>query len=129
MTIILVLAVAGTAISAFVAERPAPPSEDPYARTAAEIVGQDVLWIDARKPEVFATDHIPGAVNVSLDAWDDGFFQLMDAWTPDSMLIVYCDGEGCALSREVAERLRKELGSEQVFWLDGGIDAWREVAP
>ena len=37
----------------------------------------------------------------------------------------YCASESCQLSREVAERLRKEPSFEQVYVLKGGWKAWK----
>jgi len=125
--LILGSALGGAAISAIFAERPAPAADDPFARTYLEVAAAPLIWVDARSPDAFAQEHIPGAINISLDSWESGFVSLLEEWTPDTPIVAYCDGESCQLSREVAERLRQELGVESVYWLEGGIDAWREA--
>jgi len=128
LALILAVALVGAGVTGSLVEVPAPPSRDPFAMSAAD-VPEGVVWVDARSAEAFAGDHIPGALNVSLEAWEAGFFALMERWVPGAPVVVYCSGESCALSREVAERLRAELGAEQVYWLEGGIDAWKEAHP
>lgn len=126
IALILALALAGTAFSAWCFDRPTFPEADPWARDMAALADlPEVLWVDARPPAVFAQGHIPGATNVSLEDWEPGFVALLDAWEPGQVIVVYCDGEGCALSREVAERLRTELGTTEVYWLSGGLPAWQ----
>jgi 3-mercaptopyruvate sulfurtransferase SseA len=48
----------------------------------------------------------------------------VDRWTPQVRVVVYCDGQGCDASRDVARRLQKELSLHKVFVLKGGWDAW-----
>lgn len=124
------LALLGAGVSAVTQERPTPPplATDAWARTPEQLAEMGgFLWVDARSAEVFAAGHIDGAVNVSLNDWDAGFERLIGAWS-GGPVVVYCDGAGCELSREVAERLRAELGLEAVYWLQGGYEAWNDFA-
>ncbi|MBI4023445.1 MAG: hypothetical protein HY360_00595 [Verrucomicrobia bacterium] len=41
---------------------------------------------------------------------------------------IYCGGQECQASRQVAGRLR-ESGIEPVYVLKGGWDAWRKAHP
>lgn len=84
-----------------------------------------VLWVDARGEVVFRRDGIPGAVNLNEDRWDDLLPAFLSRWQPRDIVVVYCD-ERCASSEDVARRLRREMGIEQVFVLRGGRAAWRD---
>ncbi|WP_309382434.1 rhodanese-like domain-containing protein [Cerasicoccus frondis] len=127
--LIFSLAFAGAGGSALLHPRPEPTQlvEDEWMRTVEQVVTMDdFLWVDARTPDVFAEKHIEGAVNVSLQDWDHGFGEMLAQWSPDAAIVVYCDGEGCELSKEAAARLRSDLGDDRVYWLFGGIEAWEE---
>lgn len=91
--------------------------------------GGDLLWIDARRQEAFAAGHVPGAVPLREDAWEDLLPGFIEAWHPGRPVVVYCDGGGCAAARAVAERLRREFGIDDVSYLEGGWDAWRKARP
>lgn len=127
--LILGLALAGAVGSAVMNEQPAPAAlnTDAWMRTADDVASMpSVIWVDARRAEAFAAGHIDGAVNVSLENWDAGLGELLTVWMPGEVLVVYCDGEGCQLSRETAEKLRTDLADDQIYWLQGGIEAWEE---
>jgi rhodanese-related sulfurtransferase len=85
---------------------------------------EDVLWVDARSTEEYEVEHIPGALLLNLDNWDELFPKFLDQWVPDKRVVVYCSAATCELSREVAERLRKNSVSP-VFVLKGGWEAWK----
>ena len=85
---------------------------------------EDVLWVDARSTEEYEVEHIPGALLLNLDNWDELFRKFLDQWVPDKRVVVYCSAATCELSREVAERLRKNSVSP-VFVLKGGWEAWK----
>ncbi len=87
----------------------------------------DLLWVDARAETDFMEDHIEGAVHLPLSAWDAGFAELLARWSPDVPVVVYCDSQACAASEKVAERLRAELGVDNVWALQGGWKTWRET--
>jgi rhodanese-related sulfurtransferase len=86
--------------------------------------GENVLWVDARSTDEYAADHVPGALLLNLEGWDDLFPKFLDRWAPEKKTVVYCSAATCELSREVAERLRKS-GISQVFVLKGGWEAWK----
>lgn len=79
-----------------------------------------VLWIDARTEDAYAADHLAGALLLNEDTWHTGFEELLLNWTPDQTIIVYCDEAACHASEAVAIRLRRELGTDNVFFLEGG---------
>ena len=104
-------------------QSPIPPSEMVSVDRAREW-GENVIWVDARPDEDFARDHVPGAVSLNEDRWNELLPQFLAAWSPGKRVVVYCSAESCDLAREAAERLRKEVQIPEVFVLQGGWEAW-----
>jgi len=134
----LILACATAAAGASAVFHPLRPPwytvEDPSAirwritlDEAREIVADgEVVWIDARPRASYEADHLPDALLLNTDEWGDLMFQHQEALQAafERPAIVYCDGESCARSAEVAQRLRELLGLDLVFVLEGD---WREL--
>lgn len=97
---------------------------DEVSLAAATGWGQSVLWVDARPDSDFARGHIPGALPLNEDRWDDLLPGLLDHWDTTRKTVVYCSSLSCQASREVARRLRDEVGLPNVFVLEGGWEAW-----
>jgi rhodanese-related sulfurtransferase len=88
---------------------------------------ESILWVDARSHDVYAELHHEGAIHLSEDDWDSGLGDLLMEWDMDIPIVVYCDGLYCANSREIASRLRTEIGETRIYWLIGGWDVLKEV--
>jgi rhodanese-related sulfurtransferase len=86
--------------------------------------GNDVTWVDARPDEEFARDHVPGAISLNEDRWNELLPGLLNVWSPDKKIVVYCSSQSCNASREVARRLRDEAQLKNVFVLKDGWEAW-----
>jgi rhodanese-related sulfurtransferase len=86
--------------------------------------GGNALWVDARPDDEFASDHVPGAISLNEDRWNELLPQFLTAWSPGKKVVVYCSSLSCNASREVARRLRKEAQLPDVFVLEGGWEAW-----
>lgn len=91
--------------------------------TAADSL-KNVIWVDAREPGAFEAGHVPGAINLGESDWEAMLPDLIDAWSPGRKIIVYCDGDDCLASRQVALRIRRELALDDVVVLTGGWPAW-----
>jgi rhodanese-related sulfurtransferase len=89
----------------------------------------DAIWIDARPQEEFEREHVPGALLLNEDRWNELLPQVLAVWAPEKRVIVYCSSESCGSSREIAHRLRKEAGLAKVFVLEGGWEAWKKEKP
>lgn len=85
----------------------------------------DVLLVDVRSAQVYGEGHASGAVHLDLDDWETSFAALLMEWAPSRVTVVYCD-DTCQASKEVAARLRRELGTEAVYHLQGGWAALKE---
>ena len=102
---------------------PIPPTE--LASVAqARAWGENVIWVDARPEEEFARDHVPGALSLNEDRWNELLPQFLAVWSPGRKIVVYCSSLSCNASPEVARRLRREAQLPDVFVLEGGWEAW-----
>jgi rhodanese-related sulfurtransferase len=92
--------------------------------------GDSVLWVDARPTEEFDHDHIPGAILLNEDSWNELLPQFLGQWSPEKKVVVYCSAQSCNAAAEVARRLREEAqlkdneGKNGVFVLEGGWEEW-----
>jgi rhodanese-related sulfurtransferase len=111
--------------------RPSLPGADQGVR---EITVEDalalarrspVLWADARSSQAFATQHIPGAIHLTEEAWERLLSGFADVWRPGQPVVVYCDSQRCDTSRSVASRLMREFALKEVYTLQGGWEAWQ----
>jgi rhodanese-related sulfurtransferase len=92
---------------------------DSWDLKAARKAGENITVIDARSPEAFQREHIPGSINVP--------HRTMSAETTkhinkDALVVTYCDGIGCNGSTKGALNMLK-LGfrvKELIGALTGG---------
>jgi rhodanese-related sulfurtransferase len=101
--------------------------KDEVTLEQARAWGDKVLWIDARPDEQFTQRHVPNAISLNEDRWDELLPQMLATWSPDRQVIVYCSSQSCAASHEVARRLREQAGLNNVSVLHGGWEAWLEA--
>ena len=88
-----------------------------------------VLWIDARIQEQYDAEHIPGAVLLNEQHFEEQLFVLLDTLQSNTKpIIVYCNAAKCDASRKILERLKMTLPIENAFVLKGGWNAWKQVA-
>jgi rhodanese-related sulfurtransferase len=92
--------------------------------------GDGAIWIDARPDDEFAHEHVPSAVSLNEDRWNELLPQFLPRWSPDKKVVVYCSAQSCNAAREVAKRLRDEAqlkdtqGKNCVYVLQGGWEEW-----
>ena len=88
--------------------------------------GGNVTWIDARPPDEFERDHVPGAISLNEERWNEGLAQfLAQDWSPEKKIVVYCSAATCNLAEDVARRLREEARlPNEIKVLKGGWEAW-----
>ncbi len=79
-----------------------------------------VIVIDARSPEAFVQEHIPGAINIPHRMMTQETTATLDK---QALIVTYCDGIGCNASTKGALNMTR-LGF-QVKELMGGLDWWK----
>jgi rhodanese-related sulfurtransferase len=100
------------------------PASEMITVTQARAWGENAIWVDARPDEEFAGDHVPGALSLNEDRWNELLPQFLAAWSPEKKIVIYCSSQSCNASREVAHRLRNEAQLPNVFVLKGGWEEW-----
>ncbi|MEP6604134.1 MAG: rhodanese-like domain-containing protein [Spartobacteria bacterium] len=86
--------------------------------------GANVLWVDARPDDQFEAGHVPDAILLNEDRWNELLPQFLAHWSPDKKVVVYCSTKSCNLASDVARRLREEAQLKDVFVLSGGWEQW-----
>ena len=82
--------------------------------------GETIMVVDARSPQAYAQEHIPGAINLPHRNMDEASTADLDR---SATVVTYCDGIGCNASTKGALNMTK-LGFK-VRELIGGLDWWK----
>lgn len=82
------------------------------------------IFLDARAPADYAAGHIAGAHSLPAEAFNEHIAGIGAYLTPESKIIVYCDGEDCDLSHDVLKQLRG-MQFTNVHILRNGMTVWR----
>lgn len=129
-TLVQTLLLLGLALVPAVATGVAHPRRPPWSGGAdhlplrvARSWGRDVLWLDARPPQQYLLDHIPGAVPIDPALWETLSPHIAEA-AAGKRIIIYCQNDACADGQEIARRLARELKRDEIYILRGGFDAW-----
>jgi rhodanese-related sulfurtransferase len=116
--------------SLYLAEEEADDGEVNMAKVAELEATGGVLWIDARVRSRYDEEHIPGALLLNSEEYDTLVFEYFDTFQSNERpIIIYCDAQKCAASKEVAERMRETnlAMSNDVYVLRGGWNAWKSA--
>ncbi len=84
------------------------------------------LFLDARPKEFYELGHIAGAKNLPYEEFESKFPEVMKEVDKGTMIITYCDGEHCELSRELALALM-DKGYMNVYVLENGWTLWKKA--
>ena len=128
--LILLLAVGLAGVTAAVHPKCPPfltPPRDPNEVTLAQTKpwSENILWVDARSESEFSAEHIPDAVCLNFENWNEQFPKFLDRYSPGQRVVVYCSATSCQLSREIAAKL-KASGVDGAYFLEGGWEAWKQ---
>jgi rhodanese-related sulfurtransferase len=100
------------------------PASEMVTVDLARSWGNNAIWVDARPDNEFETDHVPGAIQLNEDRWNELLPPFLATWSPDKKVVVYCSTQSCNLALDVARRLRNEAQIKDVFVLQGGWEEW-----
>ena len=101
-----------------------PAAADEINVATAKSFGTQVMWLDARPEDDFNSEHVPGAMLLNQEQFNELLPHVLNAWSPEKKIVVYCSKKTCGASREIARRLRDEAQLKNVYVLDGGWEAW-----
>lgn len=93
---------------------------DAWDLRAALNAGERVIVVDARSPQAYETEHIPGAIPLPHRSMDAASTARLDK---AALVVTYCDGIGCNASTKGALNMAR-LGF-RVKELIGGLDWWK----
>lgn len=93
---------------------------DPSDLFDALEAGEDIVVIDARKPDAFERERIPGAINLPHRTMNA---ESTAGLSRSTLYVTYCDGIGCNASTKGALNMAR-LGFS-VKELIGGIQWWK----
>jgi rhodanese-related sulfurtransferase len=80
---------------------------------------EPITLIDVREREDFAKGHIPGALNLPHDSWDNP-----KGLQKDRTNVVYCYTQVCHLAAKACVAFASK--GYPVMELDGGFETWKE---
>jgi len=83
------------------------------------------LFVDARSEADYRAGHIKGAVNIPDLDFENYIGSFLEKTAAETVLITYCEGDACTLSKSLAEKLSL-AGFESVFHLKNGWGQWKE---
>jgi rhodanese-related sulfurtransferase len=83
--------------------------------------GADFVLLDVRSPALYATGHVPGAINLPHGKI---VASKLAHWPEDTVFVTYCAGPHCNGAARGALRLA-ELG-RPVKIMAGGVTGWRD---
>ncbi len=84
-------------------------------------VSEDILLIDVRTPEEYASGHIENSVNIDFKA--DNFKELVAELDKNQDVYVYCKVGGRSGK---SAKILEGMGFNKVYDLDGGILQWEK---
>jgi rhodanese-related sulfurtransferase len=90
---------------------------------ALDLYNKGTVFVDAREPEYFTDGHIMGAWNVPF--FFELTFKLDSLQGKDSPIVVYCSGDECGSSEDLAYELQAE-GFTNLYVFKGGWTEWNE---
>ena len=91
------------------------------ARSALD--DEAALFLDARSSVEYAEGHIPAALNLPPDEFEDRYPDLAHLVEAAPALVVYCQGIECSEAAHLAERLR-EVCERPIYVFELGWRAW-----
>ena len=84
------------------------------------------IFIDARDPEDYVSGHIRDAINIPYDYYEE-YEDVMDGLDDDGIYIIYCSGEECSLSIDLADYLYTEKLIDTLLIFEGGWPEWQNA--
>ncbi|MBF0120034.1 MAG: rhodanese-like domain-containing protein [Desulfobacterales bacterium] len=86
---------------------------------------QKAIFIDARSNEDYQNNHIKGAKSLPWEEVDKYFLKATEGIKSDELIITYCDGATCNLSKELSAFLIN-MGFKNVKVLINGWSIWKQ---
>lgn len=85
---------------------------------------QDCTVVDVRAKEIFDQGHLPGAISLAFERFDEVVGDFFVDHPPEACVVLYCAGRECLDSHRFADRL-VEFGYVNVKVFSGGFADWK----
>ena len=96
---------------------------------AKNLFDRNALFVDARKKEEFDSVHVKNAINIPYEEFREKSLndkmEVMKKYNKEGIIVVYCKGDKCEVSIDMAYEIAK-LGFSSVNIYRGGIKEWKE---
>lgn len=79
---------------------------------------ENIIVVDVRDPDDFAKGHVPGALNLPNDRWDD-----LEGTSRDKTHIFYCYSQTCRLAAQACAKFASR--GYPVMEMEGGFATWK----
>ena len=96
----------------------------PFEEAKEKFLTGSAVFLDARTPELYQKGHIRGAHSFPVGEFDQLAHKVFMDFPEDTLIVIYCDGQDCALSAMLALKL-KEIGFDNVRVLHNGWSVWK----
>ena len=91
---------------------------------ARAILDEGIYFVfDAREPGVYEEGHLPGALSLPGESFDESVGLYIDMLIPEQEIMVYCSGLACDESLQVCEAFLAQ-GYTNLVLFAGGYEAW-----
>ena len=87
---------------------------------------KSAIFIDARDSEDYNSGHIENAINIPFDYYED-YEDVINELDDTAPHVIYCSGEECSLSMDLADYFFNELAFENILIFEGGWPQWRDA--
>ena len=87
---------------------------------------ESAVFIDARDSEDYDLGHIENAVNIPYDYYED-YEEVIENLDDTAVHVIYCSGEECSLSMDLADYLFNEMVFEKILIFEGGWPQWQDA--
>lgn len=91
-----------------------------------QVMASGGLIVDARSPELYASEHIEGAVSLPMVEIDAELPEFLGTVARDRVIVTYCSGFGCPDSFDLGMTLISS-GYLDVRVFEGGFPEWRDA--
>ena len=96
-----------------------------YTDVKALLGRHDTVLIDARFPPDYDAGHIPGALNLPVNATLSEYQMIRDLVQGKALIVIYCQSIGCGFDEEVANQL-SFAGVSGIRLYPGGWADWKD---
>jgi|SRR5581483_10838757 len=81
--------------------------------------GEDIVIVDVREKDDYEESHIPGAINLPKNQWNNP-----EGLREDTVNILYCYSQTCHLAAKAAQEFASR--GFPVMEMEGGFQAWED---